>query len=360
MTNIFMYSTYYEIQPTHPIPIGTLLSYALLVLTVLLLIGGIEFNPGPVQGSLLSNVKIVHNNVCSLKSKVDIIFNELCDFDVIGISESHLDRTISDEEIEFVGFHKPVRLDRNRFGGGVIIYVKNNLQFFIRNDLSNPNIEIIWLEIHCVNNKFLTGVMYRPPNSRAYVLDNLAISLENAIDTGLPIFLMGDFNIDMLVDGNQVFKHMLQNFSLTNVITQPTNYTTTRGTCIDLIITNAVERIENIDVLTPFCSTHSPVTLEIHFKTYKQRAYRRILTDYAHADYTSLNSDLLQVNWDRDVFNSTNINDVYKNFTDIFTQHVNQHIPKKVVVIRPSDKPFMTNAIRRKMRQHNRIHYKAK
>lgn len=73
MTNIFMYSIYYEIQPTHPIPKGTLLSYALLVLTVLLLIGGIEFNPGPVPVSLLSNVKIVHNNVCSLKSKVDII-----------------------------------------------------------------------------------------------------------------------------------------------------------------------------------------------------------------------------------------------------------------------------------------------
>lgn len=78
------------------------------------------------------------------------------------------------------------------------------------------------------------------------------MSLENAIDTGLPIFLMGDFNIDMLADGNHVFKHMLQKFFLTNVITQPTNYTTTRGTCIDLIITNAVERIENIDVLTPF------------------------------------------------------------------------------------------------------------
>lgn len=211
-----MYSIYYEIQPTHPIPKGTLLSYALLVLTVLLLIGGIV--SWSRSRFLLSNVKIVHNNVCSLKLKVDIIFNKLCDFDVIGISESHLDRTISDEDIEFEGFHKPVRLDRNRFGGGVIIYVKNNLQFFIRNDLSNPNIEIIWLEIHCVNNKFLTGVMYRPPNSRTDVLDNLAISLENALDTGLSKLLMGDFNIDMVADGNHVIKHMLNNFPLQLII----------------------------------------------------------------------------------------------------------------------------------------------
>lgn len=57
---------------------------------------------------------------------------------------------------------------------------------------------------------------------------------------------MINFNIDMLSDGNNVFKHMLHNFSLTNVITQPTDYTTTRGNCIDRIITNAVERVENI------------------------------------------------------------------------------------------------------------------
>lgn len=62
---------------------------------------------------------------------------------------------------------------------------------------------------------------------------------------------MIDFKINMLSDGNNEFKHMLQNFSLTNVITQPADYTTTKGTCIDL--TNAVERVDNIDVLTSFC-----------------------------------------------------------------------------------------------------------
>lgn len=62
---------------------------------------------------------------------------------------------------------------------------------------------------------------------------------------------MIDFKINKLSDGNNEFKHMLQNFSLTNVITQPADYTTTKGTCIDL--TNAVERVDNIDVLTPFC-----------------------------------------------------------------------------------------------------------
>lgn len=51
------------------------------------------------------------------------------------------------------------KVDRIRFGGGVMIYVKNNVQFTIPNDLNSPNVEIIWVEIHCVNNKFLSGIM---------------------------------------------------------------------------------------------------------------------------------------------------------------------------------------------------------
>lgn len=63
------------------------------------------------------------------------------------------------------------------------------------------------VEIHFINCKFLTGVIYRPQKSKTDKLNNLAISLNNAIDTALSIFLMGDFNIDTLSCGNNVFKH---------------------------------------------------------------------------------------------------------------------------------------------------------
>lgn len=90
---------------------------------------------------------------------------------------------------------------------------------------------------------------------------------------------MIDFKIYMLSDGNNEFKHMLQNFSLTNVITQPADYTTTIGN-IDL--TNAVERVAWLRIpmcYPPFVGISSTVNLEIHFKTCKQREYKRIITD---------------------------------------------------------------------------------
>lgn len=83
-----------------------------------------------------------------------------------------------------------------RFGGEFMINVKNHLQFSIRNDLNNPDFQIMWQKSTLLTANFLLGS-----------LNNLAISLDNAIDTALPIFLMGDFNIDTLSCGNNVFKH---------------------------------------------------------------------------------------------------------------------------------------------------------
>jgi hypothetical protein len=37
-----------------------------------------------------------------------------------------------------------------------------------------------------------------------------------------------------------------------------------------------------------------------------------------------------------------------------------KYIPTKTITVRPNDKPFMNNKIRNKIRQRNRIHYKAK
>ena len=63
--------------------------------------------------------------------------------------------------------------------------------------------------------------------------------------------------------------------------------------------------------------------------------------------------------WDEEVFNTNDIDDVYSAFMQITNECINRHIPTKVVTIRPKDKVFMTNTIRRLMRKRNRTHRKA-
>ena len=99
--------------------------FELLLIMALLLIAGVERNPGPASESSVSSnpshtnkeqlivdkFSIVHYNVQSLGNKIDLIESELCRFDVICISETWLDDRTSDEDIRIDNF-KLFRRDR--------------------------------------------------------------------------------------------------------------------------------------------------------------------------------------------------------------------------------------------------------
>ena len=73
--------------------------------------------------------------------------------------------------------------------------MKNSLYYKVRTDLSVNNLEILWVEIRNSNNeKFLVGVIYRPPNSNLHIWELLCESVDKALDSDLPLFLVGDYN----------------------------------------------------------------------------------------------------------------------------------------------------------------------
>ena len=99
--------------------------------------------------SIFENIfSVVHYNIQSLANKVDQLQVELSHFDVIALSETWLNPSISDDDIMFQNFQKPFRKDRihNNYGG-FIIYVKENIACKRRQDLENNQIESIWVEL---------------------------------------------------------------------------------------------------------------------------------------------------------------------------------------------------------------------
>ena len=76
-----------------------------------------------------------------------------------------LDSSVFDDEINISGYDL-VRNDRNRNGGGVAIYIRSVINYKIRHDLMNNNLETITLEVLPPKSKtFLVNTWYRPPNS---------------------------------------------------------------------------------------------------------------------------------------------------------------------------------------------------
>ena len=67
--------------------------------------------------------------MCTLLSKLYVVSAELFDIDIIALSETHLDNSITDDDVSLTGFHIPIRKDKNRFGEGVALYISKSLHF---------------------------------------------------------------------------------------------------------------------------------------------------------------------------------------------------------------------------------------
>ena len=47
--------------------------------------------------------------------------------DILMISETKLDDSFPEAQFHIEGFRAPFRLDRNKYGGGILLYVRNNI-----------------------------------------------------------------------------------------------------------------------------------------------------------------------------------------------------------------------------------------
>ena len=84
----------------------------------------------------LKGFKIASLNVHSLLKHIDEIRHVLLSapFDIFAINESKVDELTPDNEISIPGYNF-IRKDRNRSGGGVVLYIRDNIPFSNREDL---------------------------------------------------------------------------------------------------------------------------------------------------------------------------------------------------------------------------------
>ena len=89
-----------------------------------------------VQASILSSIDFskhlpfVHYNVESVFQKLDVLFAELRDLDILAFSETWLNNSISTDDLLLQQYHLPERKDRiGDSNGGVMIYVRENIYY---------------------------------------------------------------------------------------------------------------------------------------------------------------------------------------------------------------------------------------
>lgn len=147
--------------------------------------------------NLHKDLTFAHINICSLRNIIHV-FLQLNKIDILAVSETHLNSYFQDSELIINGY-SIYRKDRNKFGGGVTIYIHCHFPCKVRYDLIKDNIEAIWIQMHLPHLKpFLAGCCYRAPNSNVEYLDTLCEMMYHITEENREIYLLRDSNVDWL------------------------------------------------------------------------------------------------------------------------------------------------------------------
>lgn len=304
-----------------------------------------------------------HLNICSLRNKVDEI-NQICltnGVHILALSETHLDESVDDSSLTIGGYNLH-RRDRNKYGGGVGLYIQEDIVAVVREDLMNSEIEILWIQIHIPHSKpTLISCCYRPPNSNASYLDGLCENFDKVCDEGKNVFILGDLNINWFSKNCPLYKRL--NFMtsvchLSQIVNQATRFTVSKdsfqtSTCIDHIFTNVPELCSQAVSMAVGCSDHNLIAVSKKAKLPKSGARIILRRSFQRFNPDLFLNDINNLQWS-DVCEQQDVNIALNTFMYKLMQVVNKHAPIRKKTIRSSSAPWVDNELRSLMLQRDK------
>ena len=157
--------------------------------------------------------------------------------DILIITETKLDDTFPVSQFHIDGFSKPYRLDRNRNGGGVIIYVREDIPSKILTKHVLPtDIEALFIELNFRKCKWLLSGIYHPPSQSDQCFFDRLDNVLDVYSNYENILLVGDFNAEI---GETCLDTFLYQHQLKNVNKELICYKNSENlSWIDFILTN--------------------------------------------------------------------------------------------------------------------------
>ena len=235
------------------------------------------------------------------------------DIDILCICETWLDSSIDDKYIS-VPRYKILRYDTGR-GGGSCLFVREHLKVsIITPDIDREEgVDDILVQIqHRTFASFIVGCVYRHPKAKVSSFTYLSEVFKLMCLKNKPIFIVGDFNDDLFMRGNNVTK-IISNLNLKQVIDKPTRITPFSSTLLDLLITNKKDMIVSsiadhemllivLDIVKP--RPKLPTITYRSRKNYSQDIFCNLLLN----ESSTLNN----------VWNTDNVNTQVEIFTETF------------------------------------------
>ena len=321
-----------------------------------------------------ASLSLFHLNISSLPKHIDelehLIYSSGLNFDVLAISESRVLRntnTISNINFAGYSFESCPTVSST---GGTGIYVKNSLSYTPRPDLQiyKPfELESNFVEI--INPKrsnIIVGCVYRHPcmGLNEFNDDYLNVLLEKLSKENKTIFILGDFNVDLLkYDKNNSTNDFLDSISSNSFLPQillPTRIVGTSKTLIDNIFSNHISNDILSGNITASISDHLPQICIVpnifsNSPTPKINVYER---DWKNFNQEEFLIDFAASDWN--LMLKIGQNDVNSSF-NVFLKHINilldKFAPFKKISkykLKFKSKPWISNSIQKSICTKNK------
>ena len=201
------------------------------------------------------------------------------------MSETKLDDSFPSMQFLIEGFGPPFRSDRNSHGGGILVYVREDIPCKLI-PMKNCSIEGFFIELNLKSKTWLISCSYNPhQNSISHHLNSIGKNLDLLSGNYENIFLMGDFNADM---ENISLKHFCDLYNLKNLIKVPTCFKNPENPkCIDLMLTSSFRSFQNSCAIETGLSDFHKMIVTV-MKAYFQKQKPKVIT---YRDYKNFSEN---------------------------------------------------------------------
>ena len=317
---------------------------------------------------------ILHLNIHSVELHIEELRVALqlinLKFDIICLTESKIrSNEIPKTDINIVGYQPPIGMGTEAAKGGVLIYVKDDINYMPRDDLNMhkpKELESFFIEIINARGKnTLLGTIYRHPcmDQNTFIDDYIKPLNDKLIAENKKTFIAGDFNFDLLNTSNNetlnFFETMMSSFLLP-VITIPTKINKQRHTVIDNIFTNQIHPEMKSGNITLAISDHLPSFLIVpndnqnHIPK-KQNLYTRKTKNF---DKTNFILDYLEIDWDNILkLDNNDVNTSISIFLEKITELLDKYMPLRKITqseFKRRFKPWISDEILSKINLKNK------
>ena len=316
--------------------------------------------------SITSHWDALHDLLCTMNSDT----NKL---DFIGLTEIFYIHDNVNYSID--GYHPilyKTRPANMRGRGGVALYIKENLQYTVRQDLSvfTPNVyESLFVEIGntLIGKKpTIVAILYRPNTPPLADFDIFVQNLYTALNTineeHKSILILGDFNIDLLKferhGKTNLFIEHIYSLGLSTLITKPTRITEFSATIIDHAYTNIHKCSTQSGIIITDVADHFGIFTIIQKQTREQPKQSSTIRSFKPKNIMHFNNILSNSDFSQ-VTSSNCVITAYNQFLDIIQTCFETSFPAKTVKCRQAHinrEPWITQGILKSAKTKSKLH----